>query len=79
MLPDMSGESILYYMIQKQDCPAVIILTARCGVQDKLDLFGLGCDDYLTKPFAFEELLERIQALLSGTPLLKESYRDKCP
>lgn len=43
---------------------ATSILTARDGTGDKVDHFGAGADDYLTKPFAFEELLVRIKALM---------------
>jgi two-component system copper resistance phosphate regulon response regulator CusR len=42
----------------------ILILTARDGVQDKVTHFDAGADDYLTKPFAFAELLVRIKALL---------------
>jgi DNA-binding response OmpR family regulator len=64
MLPDMPGESILNYLKQQPDYPAILILTARGTLQDKLSLFRQGCDDYLTKPFIFEELVERVRALL---------------
>jgi two-component system copper resistance phosphate regulon response regulator CusR len=43
---------------------AVLILTARDATGDKVDHFEAGADDYLTKPFAFEELLVRIKALI---------------
>jgi DNA-binding response OmpR family regulator len=64
MLPDLPGESILKYMGQNLDRPPVLVLTARSGHDDKIALFRQGCDDYLTKPFMFEELLERARALL---------------
>lgn len=64
MLPDMSGEGLLNYIKQRQDPPPVLVLTAKANLNDKLTLFRQGCDDYLTKPFAFEELLVRIHALL---------------
>lgn len=63
-LPDMAGESILSNLKQKPDYPAVLVLTARGTLEDKLALFRQGCDDYLTKPFIFEELVERVRALL---------------
>lgn len=79
MLPDMSGESIVNYLKQQPDYPPILILTARSGVEAKLALFRQGCDDYLTKPVIFEELVERIRALLrrshrvtSGT----QGYKD---
>lgn len=64
MLPDISGEVLLSYLKQKPDYPSILILTAKGSVQDKLNLFRQGCDDYLTKPFIYEELLERVRALL---------------
>jgi two-component system OmpR family response regulator len=68
MLPDISGESILEYITHRTDHPPVLVLTARDQLGDKLSLFRLGCDDYLTKPFAFEELLERVKALMRRAP-----------
>lgn len=64
MLPDISGEVLLSYLKQKPDYPSILVLTAKGSVQDKLNLFRQGCDDYLTKPFIYEELLERVRALL---------------
>lgn len=68
MLPDMPGESLLQYLKQRPNCPPVLVLTAKSQMSDKLSLFRLGCDDYLTKPFVFEELLERVRALLRRAP-----------
>lgn len=64
MLPDMSGETIVNYLRQHPDYPPILILTARSGVEARLSLFRQGCDDYMTKPVIFEELVERIRALL---------------
>ncbi len=64
MLPDMPGETIVNYLKQQPDYPTILVLTARGSIQDKLSLFRLGCDDYLTKPFIYDELLERVRALL---------------
>ena len=68
MLPDVTGEMLLGFLAQKADRPPVLILSARSTLDDKLTLFRQGCDDYLTKPFAFEELLERGRALLRRPP-----------
>lgn len=68
MLPDMAGESILRYLGQQLESPRVLVLSARGEVADKIALFEYGCDDYLTKPFAFEELLGRVRALLRRSP-----------
>jgi len=64
MLPNLPGESLMSLLAEKVDYPAVLVLTAKSQVADKLALFRQGCDDYLTKPFLFEELLARVQALL---------------
>lgn len=74
MLPDMPGEAIIDYLKQRTDYPAILVLTARAGVQDKLALFRRGCDDYLTKPFVFEELLERVRALLRRSQRVAASH-----
>jgi two-component system copper resistance phosphate regulon response regulator CusR len=47
---------------------AVLVLTARDATPDKVQAFEAGADDYLTKPFAFEELLVRVKALLRRPP-----------
>lgn len=64
MLPDMKGESIVNYLKQQPDYPPILVLTARSSLEAKLSLFRQGCDDYLTKPVIFEELVERVRALL---------------
>jgi len=71
MLPDMSGEVLLNYVKQVPDYPSVLVLTARGTIQDKLSLFKKGCDDYLTKPFVYEELRERVRALLRRSHRVK--------
>lgn len=73
MLPDISGESILSYLTQRPEYPSVLILTAKNHLNDKIGLFRKGCDDYLTKPFIFEELLVRVEALLRRPPRVQPS------
>lgn len=68
MLPDIAGETVLDFITQRRDHPPVLILSARAQLVDKLTLFERGCDDYLTKPFAIEELLSRVRALLRRAP-----------
>ncbi len=70
-LPDIQGEAILKYISQRPDYPSVLVLTARSNIEDKLSLFRQGCDDYLTKPFIFEELSQRIRALLRRSQRVK--------
>ena len=64
MLPGMDGWSIIRDLRQSGKDTPVIFLTARDGVPDRVKGLGLGADDYLVKPFAFSELLARIQTIL---------------
>ena len=63
MLPGRSGEDIIRELKHKHDVP-VIVMSAIHDVNKKVDLFSLGADDYVTKPFHNEELLARIAARL---------------
>ena len=63
MLPGKSGEEIIRELKQKHDVP-IIVMSAIHDVNKKVDLFGLGADDYITKPFHNGELLARISARL---------------
>ncbi|MGI6129764.1 MAG: response regulator transcription factor [bacterium] len=63
MLPGLNGIEVLRRMRQFSDVP-VILLTARDAVVDKVAGLDTGADDYVTKPFAIEELLARIRAAL---------------
>ena len=64
MLPGLDGETVLRRIVQA-DLPArVLVLTARDALGDRVRGLRAGADDYLTKPFAFDELLARIEALL---------------
>jgi DNA-binding response OmpR family regulator len=64
MLPGRNGLEILQTLRQRHIDTPVLILTARDGVDDRVLGLDLGADDYLVKPFAFEEVLARIRALL---------------
>lgn len=67
MLPGRSGEDIIRELKKKHPVP-VIVMSAIHDVNKKVDLFSLGADDYVTKPFHNEELLARIAARLrTGT------------
>lgn len=61
MLPELNGIEVLRRIRQVSDIP-VILLTARDAVVDKVTGLDSGADDYITKPFAIEELLARIRA-----------------
>jgi two-component system copper resistance phosphate regulon response regulator CusR len=64
MLPGLSGTEVLRRLRQGGSQAPVLVLTARDALGDKVEHFELGADDYLTKPFAFAELIVRVKALL---------------
>jgi two-component system copper resistance phosphate regulon response regulator CusR len=64
MLPGLSGTEVLRLVRRQNEHVPVLVLTARDAVADKVQHFEIGADDYLTKPFAFAELLVRVKALL---------------
>lgn len=64
MLPSLDGLSLVKKIRQQRIDVPVLLLTARVTVADKVMGLELGADDYLTKPFEFEELLARVRALL---------------
>ena len=64
MLPGLDGLSVIEQLRAKQNRTPVLILSARHTVDDRVKGLQAGGDDYLTKPFAFAELLARLQALL---------------
>lgn len=64
MLPKMDGLTLIERLRQKKPALPVIVLSARSSVEDRIKGLHVGADDYLMKPFAFSELLARIQALL---------------
>ena len=64
MLPKINGLEILSHLRAKKIETPVLLLTAKDSVDDKVEGLNQGADDYLTKPFAFSELLARIRVLL---------------
>ena len=69
MLPGLDGTELLRRIRRKSAAVAVLVLTARDATRDKVENFEAGADDYLTKPFAFAELLVRVKALLRRPPV----------
>ena len=63
MLPKMTGFEICQKLRRENNHTPILMLTAKGLLQDKIDGFHAGTDDYLPKPFAFEELLARVKAL----------------
>ncbi len=79
MLPGMDGVTICKELRTNNNHTPILMLTARGETQDKIKGLNAGADDYLTKPFSFEELLARIRALvrrpttMTATKLMVES------
>ena len=67
-LPDADGFALLDHMRRRRDQTPVLILSARSGLDDRVTGLNKGASDYLTKPFATEELIARLQALLRRAP-----------
>ena len=74
MLPELNGIEVLRRARRPTDVP-VILLTARDSVTDKVSGLDMGANDYITKPFAIEELLARIRAILRSS----EKAAEKAP
>ncbi len=64
MLPGMDGMEICRSLREQHDMTPILMLTAKDTVEDRVDGLNIGADDYLIKPFDFDELLARIRALL---------------
>jgi len=78
MLPGIDGISLVKKVRQKSINTPIIILSARDRIDDRVKGLEAGADDYLTKPFAFSELLARIQALLRRAGGIIEPARLFC-
>jgi len=73
LLPGMDGMEICDRLRKMGRHTPILMLTAKVQIQDKVAGLGLGADDYMTKPFAFEELLARIKALARRPRTVVES------
>jgi DNA-binding response OmpR family regulator len=74
-LPKIHGDDVCRALIARGSRSRVLMLTAAHAIEDRVDGLGLGADDYLSKPFAFAELVARIRALgrrteTASSPLL---------
>jgi len=76
MLPEMDGLTICQKLRGQKIHTPVLILTAKSQIEDKVAGLDTGADDYLTKPFSFEELLARIRALIRRPKTVTEDTLD---
>ncbi len=72
MMPKVDGLALLPMLREISHVP-ILMLTAKGDVEDKVRSLGAGADDYLVKPFVFEELIARVQAKLRRPQLIEES------
>jgi two-component system copper resistance phosphate regulon response regulator CusR len=63
VMPRVDGMQVLQALKARSAKPRILVLSARDQVQDRVDALNLGADDYLVKPYSFDELLARLQAL----------------
>ncbi|HYT78450.1 MAG TPA: response regulator transcription factor [Actinomycetota bacterium] len=73
MLPDVDGFEVCRRIREAGQWAPVLMLTARDGVRDRVEGLDVGADDYLTKPFAFAELLARLRAVM------RRGHRERPP
>lgn len=75
MLPEINGLEVLRRLRKMSDIP-VIMLTARDAIMDKVSGLDAGADDYITKPFAIEELLARVRNALKKRIVINKNQED---
>jgi DNA-binding response OmpR family regulator len=76
MMPMLDGWAVLEKIREKSSCP-VIMITALSDMNQKLQGFDGGADDYITKPFVAQEVLARVSAVLRRSPQLEETEKVK--
>lgn len=79
MLPGLNGLEVLRRLRKAENYTPVIMLTARDSVMDKVSGLDMGADDYITKPFAIEELLARIRVTLRPSRAAEEEKSEEAP
>ena len=73
MMPEMDGIEVLRILREKKIITPILLLTAKTGIDDRVDGLDAGADDYLTKPFSMKELLARVRAMTRR----KKQYESK--
>lgn len=74
MLPGMDGFSVCRTIRERGSATPVLILTARDALEDRITGLDSGADDYLVKPFAFDELLARLRALMRRSSEIRPAF-----
>ena len=72
MLPQLDGLSIIKQLREKNNHLPILVLSAKGKIEDRVEGLNIGADDYLVKPFAFPELLARINTILKRCDKPKE-------
>lgn len=76
MLPGISGENLIESIRKKVDIP-IIVISAKSSLEDKVKSLNIGADDYITKPFACEELIARVNSNLRRNRKLEMHTNEK--
>ncbi len=76
MLPGMTGEQVIELIRSHDVLVPIIVVSARTETRDKVDVLGLGADDYLTKPFDLDELSARIQTQLRRSLAIRSAKQN---
>lgn len=79
MLPEVDGIQICRALRDKKYKTPILILTAKDKIKDRVKGLNAGADDYLVKPFAFEELLARVRALFRRPQKINHNLLNKQP
>ena len=74
-LPGLDGISLIRSLRERKNHACILVLSARGTLEDKLLGFEVGADDYLPKPFAFEELVVRLRALVRRKETTQDSFK----
>lgn len=78
MMPHIDGFSLVKKLRDENNLLPVLFLTARDSIEDRVEGLDIGADDYLVKPFAFEELLARIRVIIRKNSVLKSNVISVC-
>lgn len=73
MMPHLNGFQLVEELRKQNILTPILLLTVKDNIKDKVTGLNLGADDYLTKPFSFEELIARVRALLRRSDSIKDS------